>query len=97
MPLSWGASLLLLSVLQMSAVVPVPTLPGRMGLFHYLCVLSLSIFGVGREASMSYALILHVLVYAPMMVGGPLGMWAWGLRWRDMRPFLGGKASTLLD
>jgi uncharacterized protein (TIRG00374 family) len=95
--LAWDASLLLLSVLQMSAAVPVPTLPGRMGLFHYLVILSLALVGIGREASISYALILHVVVYAPMMAGGALGMWAWGSGWHDMRQALDGKSPAVED
>ncbi|MBN1400746.1 MAG: flippase-like domain-containing protein [Anaerolineae bacterium] len=97
MAIGWEASLLLLSVLQMSAVVPVPTLPGRVGLFHYLCVLCLSLFGVERGASMGYAVVLHVLVYAPIMVGGPLGTWALHLRWHEMNQLLRGATSTPLD
>jgi hypothetical protein len=84
LPLSFGASLLLLSVLQISAVVPIPTSPGRVGLFHYLCIISLAIFGIGRDAALGYGLVLHVLVYLPMMVLGPLGMWQQSCRWSDL-------------
>lgn len=75
MPLSYGAALLLLAVLQISAIVPIPTSPGRIGLFHYLCILSLAIFGVARESALSYALVLHVIFYLPMTIGGPLALW----------------------
>jgi len=84
LPLSLQASLLLLAVLQISAVVPLPTSPGRVGLFHYLCIITLSIYGISREISLGYGLVLHVIVYLPMMVGGPLGIWAESLQWRDM-------------
>jgi len=74
-PLGYGGSLLLLAVLQISAVVPIPTSPGRIGLFHYLCILSLAIFSIGRDAALSYGLVLHVLFYLPMTVGGPIVLW----------------------
>jgi hypothetical protein len=83
-PVSYQASMLLLAVLQISAVVPIPTSPGRVGLFHYLCVISLAIFGVRRQVALSYGLVLHFLVYLPMTVGGPLGIWLESVGWRDL-------------
>jgi hypothetical protein len=85
LPLSLQAALLLLAVLQISAVVPIPTSPGRIGVFHYLCVITLAIFGVGRDAALTYGLILHVLVYLPMMILGPIGLWLESVSWRDLR------------
>lgn len=95
MRLSYSACLLLLAVLQISAVVPIPTSPGRVGLFHYLCVISLAAFGVERDAALAYSLVLHVMVYLPMTVGGPIGMWLESCGWRDMSNLLRG--SDALD
>jgi hypothetical protein len=82
--LSYKASLLLLIVLQISAVVPLPTSPGRVGVFHLLCVLTLALFGIEREVALSYSLVLHVLTYLPMMVGGPLCLWLENYNWRSL-------------
>jgi uncharacterized protein (TIRG00374 family) len=79
--LPFAAYLLLLAVLQISAVVPLPTSPGRVGLFHYLCVVSLAIFGIERDVALSYSLVLHVLTYLPMLVGGPLCLWLENYDW----------------
>ena len=35
---------LLFAILQISAIVPLPTSPGRLGVFHYLCVLVLALW-----------------------------------------------------
>jgi len=86
LPLS--ASLLLLAVLQISAVVPLPTSPGRVGLFHYLCVITLQIFGVQRDVALGYGLILHFLTYLPMAVGGPLCLWLENYDWRGLSRLL---------
>lgn len=98
--LPFTAYLLLLSVLQISAVVPLPTSPGRVGLFHYLCVVSLAIFGVSRDLAFSYSLVLHVLTYLPMAVGGPLCLWLenynWGGLFRLLRPLTAGKDATVI-
>lgn len=90
MRLSYFACLLLLAVLQISAVVPIPTSPGRVGLFHYLCVISLALFGVERDTSLGYSLVLHIIVYLPMTVGGPIGMWLESCGWRDIPNLLRG-------
>jgi len=83
--LSMQASLLLLAVLQISAVVPLPTSPGRIGVFHYLCVITLAIFGMGRSEALTFGLILHVLVYLPMTVAGPLAIWNESVPWSVLR------------
>jgi uncharacterized protein (TIRG00374 family) len=86
LPLS--ASLLLLVVLQISAVVPIPTSPGRVGLFHYLCVITLAIFGLQRDVALAYGLVLHVLTYLPMAVGGPICLWLENYDWRGLSHLL---------
>jgi uncharacterized membrane protein YbhN (UPF0104 family) len=67
------ASPLLLVVLMTGAVVP--TSPLQLGVFHYLCVLTLAIFGLERNVALSYAVLLHLVVYLPIVIGGVLGLW----------------------
>jgi uncharacterized protein (TIRG00374 family) len=78
------ASSLLLVVLMAGAILP--TSPLQLGVFHYLCVLTLSLFGVGQNAALSYGLLLHVVVYLPIVVGGVLGIWLgpWLRDWRAL-------------
>lgn len=66
---------LLFAVLQISAIVPLPTSPGRLGVFHYLCVVVLALYGIDRDVALAYGLVLHVAVYLPTAVGGPLLLW----------------------
>ncbi len=93
--ISYGAGLLVLAVLQISAVVPIPTSPGRVGLFHYLCVLSLAIFQVPGDQALTYGLVLHLVTYLPMAIGGPLGLWVQSYRWSDISRWLDADASSL--
>jgi len=67
------ASPLLLVVLMAGAILP--TSPLQLGVFHYLCVLTLSLFGVGQSVALSYAVLLHLVVYLPIVLGGVLGLW----------------------
>jgi uncharacterized protein (TIRG00374 family) len=78
------ASPLLVVVLMAGAIVP--TSPLQLGVFDYLCVLALSLFGVSQNAALSYAFVLHVIVYLPIVVGGLLAIWLgpWLADWRAL-------------
>ena len=80
--LPFTGALLTLAVLQVSAILPIPTSPGRLGLFHYLCIISLAVFGVDRDMAMSYGVVLHLLYYLPVIVAGMCGLWLEGFGWR---------------
>jgi glycosyltransferase 2 family protein len=70
------ASLLTMIVLQAS--VAIPSVPGRIGLFEYLCVLSLSIFGVSEAPAFTYGVLLHVIALLPSTLVGILFLWLLG-------------------
>ena len=57
------APLLLLVVLQIG--VRLPSSPGSIGVFHYLSVLTLTLFGVERDLAFSYGVLLHLVTYLP--------------------------------
>jgi uncharacterized membrane protein YbhN (UPF0104 family) len=57
------ASVVLLVILQ--AGVAVPSTPGRLGVFQYLAVLGLSLFGVAHTEALAFGLVLHILVFVP--------------------------------
>ena len=69
----WWSPLLLLVVLQVGAAIP--TSPGRVGVFHYLGYLTLTIIGVEGGTALAYSVVLHLVVFLPMMVLG--GFFAW--------------------
>jgi len=41
----------------------IPSAPGAIGTFHYLVILVLGSFGVGKETALAYALVLHALSF----------------------------------
>jgi len=67
------APLLLLIALQVG--ISLPSLPGKVGVFEYICVLSLAIYGVGRPIGLSYGILLHAIVFIPIIVSGLLAVW----------------------
>lgn len=92
--LPMAAYALLFAILQISAIVPLPTSPGRLGVFHYLCVVVLALFGVERDVALAYGLVLHIVAYLPTAVGGPLLLWLESRRGRALGRMLGfGRAS----
>jgi len=67
------AALFLIVVLYLGAVLP--SSPGRVGVFHYLAVLSLALFGVDKEPALAYGVVLHLVVYVPISLLGAYYLW----------------------
>lgn len=72
------ASLFVLFVLV--AGINIPSAPGRVGVFEYLCILALAVFGVGQAEALSFGVLLHVLVFLPPVVAGLATLWLGGGR-----------------
>ena len=62
------ATLAILAALYGAAVVP--TLPGRLGVFQYICVITLAPFGVGLIDAVAFSVALYVAVYGPPILIG---------------------------
>jgi len=75
--LPWTASLLVLVVLQVG--ITVPSVPGRIGIFEYLCILALAVFGVARAPALTYGIILHGVVLIPTTLAGLVAIWLLGI------------------
>ncbi len=73
------ASLLLL--IGLMAGVAVPSVPGRIGVFEYICILALAVFGIGQAQALTYGIILHAVVLLPALVIG-----AAALLWLSWKP-----------
>ena len=71
------ASMLILFGLQ--AGISLPAIPGTIGLFEYICVLALSVFGVDQALALSFGLLLHAIVLVPTTLAGMVSFWILGL------------------
>lgn len=80
LPRSPLIALFLLAVLQ--AGVAVPSTPGKIGVFHYLCVIALAVFHVPETVALAYGLTLHALVVGGVSVWAAIALWrrSWSLR-----------------
>ena len=50
--------------------IVVPTSPGYVGTYHYLCQISLVMFGVSATEALSYASIAHAISIVPVTLIG---------------------------
>lgn len=66
--LAWYAGLVVLVFTTISVVIP--STPGYVGTFHYLCQLALVMFGVPASEALSFAVIVHFVSVAPVAVVG---------------------------
>lgn len=72
-PASVLAAYFVLVVLQLG--VAVPSSPGRIGVYHYLGVQALAVFGVAFAPAFSYAILLHLIsVVLPVLLGGAMAL-----------------------
>jgi uncharacterized protein (TIRG00374 family) len=71
------ASMLILFVLQ--AGISIPSIPGTIGLFEYICVLTLSVYGINQSLALSFGLLLHAIVLIPSTLAGMVSFWSLGL------------------
>jgi len=68
----------------------VPSSPGYIGVFEYLTVLSLALFGVDKETALGCALVAHALGYVGLIVPGVVAAWRQGYSYTRLRTTLAG-------
>jgi len=64
------APVFLLIALQIG--IKIPSLPGNIGVFEYLCVLSLSLFSINDSLALSFGFLLHFILLLPPSLLGAL-------------------------
>jgi uncharacterized protein (TIRG00374 family) len=62
------APLLLVVVINMGVMIP--SSPGFIGVFQYLCVVSLAFFSVPKETALAFSVLLHASQYVPTTLIG---------------------------
>jgi hypothetical protein len=66
--LPWHVSLILLVITSVAVVVP--SSPGYIGPYHYLCQITLAMFGVPPGPALSYATVAHGICFLPVLLLG---------------------------
>jgi len=66
--LPWWTSLIVLVVTTIGIVVP--SSPGYVGTYHWLCQISLAMFAVPGGPALSFAILIHVANFLPVLIVG---------------------------
>jgi uncharacterized protein (TIRG00374 family) len=66
--LGWYVSLMLLVITCIAVVVP--SSPGYVGPYHYLCQITLAMFAVPAGPALSYATVVHAVSFLPVLLVG---------------------------
>ncbi|MDD2695461.1 MAG: lysylphosphatidylglycerol synthase transmembrane domain-containing protein [Anaerolineales bacterium] len=77
------AAIFLLAVLQIG--IAVPSSPGRIGVFHYLTVLSLDFFAIDHQAGQGYSLALYAVAILPPTLAGAYFVWREKITWSKLQ------------
>ena len=62
-----------------------PAAPAQIGVFEYACLMAVGTAAVPAEQALTFGLLLHVVVYAPPALLGPVFTTVEGLRWSSLR------------
>ena len=66
--LPWTAALVTLVITTISVIVP--SSPGYVGTYHWLCQLSLGLFAVPKSEALTFAFVLHGINFLPILIVG---------------------------
>jgi uncharacterized protein (TIRG00374 family) len=88
----WLASLILLVITTIGIVVP--SSPGYVGTYHYLCQVSLALFGVPASPALSYATAVHAITFIPVLIAGLILSYYEGLGFMKSAPAIECKGTT---
>jgi uncharacterized protein (TIRG00374 family) len=61
-----------------------PAVPAQVGVFEYACVLALGVAGISPGEALAFGVVLHLVVYAPPAILGPISMASEGLTWSKL-------------
>lgn len=75
--LPWSTALVLLVITTFSILVP--SSPGYVGAYHYLCQISLGLFSVPASPALTFAFVMHGISFLPVLVLGLVLLWREGL------------------
>jgi len=66
--LPWSTSLIILVITTIGIVIP--SSPGYVGTYHWLCQVSLALFGVPAGPALSFAILTHGVNFLPVLIVG---------------------------
>jgi uncharacterized protein (TIRG00374 family) len=80
LPLIAGVSVIVL----VSLGSMIPSAPGYIGTTQYACVISLAIYGIGRDEALAFSVLFHATQLLPNTIAGLLCLWGEGMNFGDL-------------
>jgi uncharacterized protein (TIRG00374 family) len=74
----------LLTVVIVNIGILIPSAPGYVGAFEFFCISALSIFAVEKSIALSYAIVLHAVLFIPITLIGVYYFWKENLHLSDI-------------
>ena len=78
-----GASFVVLVIVTISIVVP--SSPGYVGTYHWLCMIALGLFGIPESPALGYAIAIHAISVIPVALVGVIFAMREGIRISEVR------------
>jgi glycosyltransferase 2 family protein len=75
---------ILLVLVSLQAGIIITASPVGVGVFEYVCVLALGVFGVSQVIALGFGLLLHGLVFLPQVAGGLISLILWSSHSRSI-------------
>jgi uncharacterized protein (TIRG00374 family) len=72
-----SSAILVLAATNLGAVIP--SSPGSLGVYHFMAVISLSVYGVDTSTAVAFAVASHALAIGTHIVLGLVGAWYEGI------------------
>jgi uncharacterized protein (TIRG00374 family) len=66
--LPWTAALVVLVITTISVIVP--SSPGYIGTYHWLCQISLGLFAIPKSEALTFAFVVHAINFLPVIIVG---------------------------
>ena len=67
-----------------TAGIGIPSAPGAVGTYHGMCLFGMELFQVPSEIGMSYAILMHLSNFFPMVIVGLISLFSEGLKLADL-------------
>ncbi len=77
--LSFRAAITVLAIVNLGLILP--SSPGFIGTFQFLCVVSLGLFGVSKESALGYSILYHATQFVPTTLLGLAVLHVEGIPW----------------
>jgi len=78
----FSAAIVILTIT--TAGIAIPSAPGAVGTYHGIAMFGMSLFGVPSEIGLSYAILMHLANFAPMLTVGLYCMLSEGFKIADL-------------